>query len=346
MGKRKYTIESVKNFVINNSECLLESNAYVRYKDPLTFKCSCNNIFITSFQEFKCGKKRQCNECGFKKCNSSNRLTIEEVKNQVYNNSDAELLSEEYINNSQKLSFKCRCGNKFKRSYANFIKGSNICVECSKEKMRNKFQFTYNEVKNQIELNGCTLLSTSYKNTKSKLLIMCKCGNKFKRTLTDFKVSRHQCSECSDSKPATAIKEYLSKNNVCYNKEQDYEGLIGLNGGNLRYDYALLDNGLTRVIIEYDGEFHFHQFYKEQKFDLIKTHDNIKNNFCKNKNIPLIRIPYWEQENLETILDNVLGYFKLSNTFKTVDKKLVHKYLVNHPEWSNDKYIEQQKQIS
>jgi hypothetical protein len=35
---------------------------------------------------------------------------------------------------------------------------------------------------------------------------------------------------------------------------------------------------------------------------LVKLHDEIKNRFCEINNIPLIRIPYWEQHNLESFL--------------------------------------------
>jgi len=41
-------------------------------------------------------------------------------------------------------------------------------------------------------------------------------------------------------------------------------------------------------------------FLKTQK------HDNIKNNYCISNNIPLLRIPYWEKDNIKDILDNYL----------------------------------------
>lgn len=38
------------------------------------------------------------------------------------------------------------------------------------------------------------------------------------------------------------------------------------------------------------------------KLTVNKKHDNIKNTFCFKNNINLIRIPYWEFENIEKIL--------------------------------------------
>ena len=34
----------------------------------------------------------------------------------------------------------------------------------------------------------------------------------------------------------------------------------------------------------------------------LKRNDNIKTEYCKNNNIKLIRIPYWEFDNIEQII--------------------------------------------
>jgi hypothetical protein len=36
-----------------------------------------------------------------------------------------------------------------------------------------------------------------------------------------------------------------------------------------------------------------------------KINDKIKNNYAKEKNIPLVRIPYWERDNIT--LDLIMG---------------------------------------
>ena len=47
-------------------------------------------------------------------------------------------------------------------------------------------------------------------------------------------------------------------------------------------------------------------FNDEKSFDRTKLHDDYKNKYCKNNNIPLIRIPYYEFENIESILNNYI----------------------------------------
>lgn len=38
-----------------------------------------------------------------------------------------------------------------------------------------------------------------------------------------------------------------------------------------------------------------------------KYRDNVKNNYCKQNNIKLIRIPYWDFSNLEEVLQQELS---------------------------------------
>ena len=65
------------------------------------------------------------------------------------------------------------------------------------------------------------------------------------------------------------------------------------------------------TIIEYDGEGHYYPVdFKghdgTETFQRTAKNDKIKNEYCKNNNINLIRIPYWDYDNIEMILDNIL----------------------------------------
>lgn len=64
----------------------------------------------------------------------------------------------------------------------------------------------------------------------------------------------------------------------------------------------------NKYLIEYDGEQHFN--YKnegwniQENFNKTKERDLIKNQWCKQNNIPLIRIPYWKLDTLK--LDDLI----------------------------------------
>ncbi|AQQ52287.1 hypothetical protein [Planococcus lenghuensis] len=63
------------------------------------------------------------------------RWTIEKIRTFVDNNSDSKLLSTEYHGFSQKLLFKCSCGNNFERTFTKFNKNNQRkCDECQPPK--------------------------------------------------------------------------------------------------------------------------------------------------------------------------------------------------------------------
>lgn len=53
------------------------------------------------------------------------------------------------------------------------------------------------------------------------------------------------------------------------------------------------------ILIEYDGEQHFHKVRNDRYgYENLIARDNYKNQWCKDNNIPLIRIPYTDYDNL------------------------------------------------
>ncbi len=45
---------------------------------------------------------------------------------------------------------------------------------------------------------------------------------------------------------------------------------------------------------------------KEEKYNKLIANDNRKNEYCKNNNILLLRIPYWELKNITKLLSEFL----------------------------------------
>lgn len=68
------------------------------------------------------------------------------------------------------------------------------------------------------------------------------------------------------------------------------------------FDFAVFNknNNILLYLIEFDGSQHFTYFYEEnnkgwnnkENFDITRKNDLIKNKYCFEHNIPLIRIPY------------------------------------------------------
>lgn len=118
------------------------------------------------------------------------------------------------------------------------------------------------------------------------------------------------------SKGELKIANLFEKNEFKYEIEYCFEDLFNpLTNIPLYFDFAIYGHGEIVCLIEYQGHYH----YKPIFFDGAKTisleqanlnlksqqyRDQLKRDYCKENNIPLIEIPYWEFEagNLENYL--------------------------------------------
>ena len=72
-----------------------------------------------------------------------------------------------------------------------------------------------------------------------------------------------------------------------------------------RYDFVILKNNTPIRLIEFDGEQHYKNIANWDSLELQQKRDQIKNEYALSHNIPLVRIPYWERDNIT--LDMLMG---------------------------------------
>lgn len=112
------------------------------------------------------------------------------------------------------------------------------------------------------------------------------------------------CPICSESRGEKAISFFLDKNSIIYEREKKFDNCK--HKRLLPFDFYLPTNN---ILIEYDGIQHYtpsEYFGGNKSFDNLKTNDEIKNKFTKENNIPLLRIPYTEFNNIEDIINNFI----------------------------------------
>ncbi len=106
------------------------------------------------------------------------------------------------------------------------------------------------------------------------------------------------------SKGSKKIANFLESNNIHYFIEYKFKECRNILP--LPFDFYLPD---YNICIEYDGKQHFEiikHYGGEVEFELTKKRDGIKNIFCINNNIRLLRIPYYNLKNIEKILEEQL----------------------------------------
>lgn len=59
---------------------------------------------------------------------------------------------------------------------------------------------------------------------------------------------------------------------------------------------------MYNMAIEYDGEFHYRQIPGFNDLPSQQHRDEIKTQYCEENDIILLRIPYWDKDNIESIL--------------------------------------------
>lgn len=72
-----------------------------------------------------------------------------------------------------------------------------------------------------------------------------------------------------------------------------------------RFDFAIIKENQVIRLIEFDGEQHFQEVKLWGPLSIIQERDKIKNEYALSHNIPLVRIPYWERDNIT--LEMILG---------------------------------------
>lgn len=140
--------------------------------------------------------------------------------------------------------------------------------------------------------------------------ICLRCGHNWIASIASRTFSGNGCPHCSLSRGAKAIKKFLIKNNIEFVPEYKFSDCINIRS--LPFDFYLPK---YNIAIEYDGEFHYDlplsfRFKDKEKRRLevieIQKRDEIKTKYCENKNISLLRVPYWELKNIDNILNNFL----------------------------------------
>lgn len=180
-----------------------------------------------------------------------------------------------------------KCGHTYEANAGNILRGSG-CPTCYglktpeifEEEIRKRYGDEYTIIgayetgltKIDVRHNGCGLIWS---------------------TLPKDLLRDKRCPNCYTSKGEAYIRDFLISKGVEY--EMEYKINECRHKRPLPFDFAIKINGELRLI-EFDGSQHFgnsNYWGDDNQYDNIRRNDNIKNDYCRENNIPLLRIPYW-----------------------------------------------------
>lgn len=194
---------------------------------------------------------------------------------------------------------KCKCGNECEVSGHSLTSGNTKSCGCLQKKKASELKLKI--IPKGTKFGKLTVLELSSKREKGETFYTCRCecGNQCEIRRSSLTSNKTQSCGCIKSKGEAKISQILKQNDINFEQQKKFEDCYFLDTNGLaRFDFYI-DN---KYIIEYDGEQHFKAvdsgWNTKEQLKKTQEHDNFKNEYCKNHNIPIIRIPYTHLNNL------------------------------------------------
>lgn len=126
---------------------------------------------------------------------------------------------------------------------------------------------------------------------------LCDCGSKTVVTGGKLVFGHTQSCGCVSSFGELKIKEIFNNLGILYKSNLTFPDCLGVTGKRLKFDFGVFDNNKNlRYVIEFDGTQHFiceeRGWGSKENFEKQRIRDRIKDKYCFDRNIPIIRIPY------------------------------------------------------
>lgn len=197
---------------------------------------------------------------------------------------------------------KCECGNEIEVRTDYLTSLHTTSCGCEKAKYFNK----------TVKLNQtCGLLTPiAYDEIQQKYICKCECGNQIYVKGYNLTNGNTQSCGCLKSKGELKINQLLTSMNVNFKTQYYFNDCRFPSTNRIAYfDYAIFDiNNKLQILIEYDGSQHELGWNrKEKSLKEIQERDRFKEEYCKSKKIPLIRISYKDYNKLnEEYLNKII----------------------------------------
>lgn len=275
-------LESVQK-AVGDSYIFLED--YKKARDKLAFyHVDCGKVHYISPNNFKTGQR--CTECSkiAKKMNNAKnakKLFLAKIKGKY------KLVSPFVDRYTPVTLIHFKCKQKWTTIPQRVLKGDR-CYHCYGNSLKTLSKFkqeVYDLVGDEYTVIG------DYKNTETKInIIHNKCGYRDWWVTPSNFLRGQRCPRCQESHGERMIRKILNNLDIKYIAQKRFSDCKYKNP--LPFDFYL---PCYNLCIEYDGEQHFKDikyFSTDGGLKCRKIRDNIKNKYCKDNGISLLRISY------------------------------------------------------
>lgn len=257
---------------------------------------SCNEFFTQDLYQHL--YKNGCPKCSLREKSSRRRWTNEQFieKATGVHGNRYDYSKTEYKSYGIKVAIVCEKHGEFLQRPSNHLSGSG-CPNCFNETN------TYNQElfirkANAVHNGFYSYECVDYRGAHKSVEITCPKHGKFRQIATTH-LAGCGCPTCKLSKGELRVERFLKENGLFYKRQYRFKDCKYKY--TLPFDFAVFEDEektKLRCLIEFDGRHHFEPFkkFKMSNADLIKVQerDNIKSQYCKDRNLQLLRIRYDE----------------------------------------------------
>lgn len=302
----KEKIHNLEGQVFNNLQVLrLAPTKTKDRKAKWICKCKCGNIVEVIGKELLTGHTKSCG-CLKHELAINNLVGQRFSKLLVLKNVPA---PDEIKNKSSYWLCKCDCGNQVIVSGSKLVSGNTKSCGCLTHEPHSYLDLTGKHFGKLTVIKKVIIPNKTFNGVA--WLCKCECGKEKIVSSTNLLTNQTKSCGCLVSKGEDKITTLLIENNIPFIAQKTFDTCRFESGYCAKFDFYI-DNSF---LLQFDGIQHFKYFNNGwgNKENLLKVHqrDQFKNEWCKNNNIPLKRIPFWELDNL------------------TIEDILSDKYLIN-----------------
>lgn len=248
-------------------------------------RCDCGNEKDVLSTSLTSGHTQSCGCLQKEKMSAANKRNIDLVGHRF-----GRLVVLSRSATSAKWVCRCDCGNLVEVTTTHLKTGHTKSCGCLQKDIASEVR--------GINLNGQRfgLLTVEgldiEKSTSEKKywICHCNCGNRISVSTGDLRSGNTQSCGCSKlSHGEMKIKSLLEEYNIPFEQEKSFPECVNPSTNRLlRFDFFVNN----QYLIEFDGKQHYEQSPNWEPLEDIQRRDRIKDAWCKEHNITLIRIPY------------------------------------------------------
>lgn len=199
----------------------------------------------------------------------------------------------------------CDCGDYYIANHSRLVSGNVKSCGCYTSELISKANL--DDLTGQTFGQLTVIERASNRNEQTMWRCVCTCGKETVVNAHKLKNGLTKSCGCICSFMKKNIGEFLLNSYIDYEIHKRFECLLGVNNGNLSYDFYLPNYNL---LIEYQGRQHYMPVdfagkgydWANKQFEIQQEHDRRKREYAESNGYTLIEIPYWEKHNFITII--------------------------------------------